>query len=67
MIRRSTCPICNKELSAGAARESADYPFCSQRCRQVDFFRWCDGKYAIVEPLDPRRMDVDLDDSIDAE
>ena len=26
-------------------------PFCSDRCRRVDFFRWWDGRYAIVENL----------------
>ncbi|MFM8474684.1 MAG: DNA gyrase inhibitor YacG [Planctomycetaceae bacterium] len=24
-------------------------PFCSRRCRQVDFFRWWDGRYACGE------------------
>lgn len=43
-----TCPICNRPVSA----EGKDRPFCSQRCREVDFFRWNDGKYAIVEPLE---------------
>ncbi|MCA9094516.1 MAG: DNA gyrase inhibitor YacG [Planctomycetaceae bacterium] len=28
-------------------------PFCSSRCRQIDFFRWSDGKYKIVEEIDP--------------
>lgn len=51
MIRRSTCPICQKPLPLNAATESATFPFCSVRCRQIDFFRWCDGRYAIVENL----------------
>ncbi len=29
-------------------------PFCSERCRQVDYFRWSDGHYAIEEPLEDR-------------
>ncbi len=53
---KTTCPICNRPVSA----EGKDRPFCSQRCREVDFFRWSDGKYAIVEPLDdPFDMDED--------
>jgi endogenous inhibitor of DNA gyrase (YacG/DUF329 family) len=63
MIRPQTCPICERELPPGAA-ESPDFPFCSKRCRQVDLFRWSEGKYAIVEPLDPSQPlppDVDLD------
>ncbi|MAG93116.1 MAG: hypothetical protein CMJ48_05140 [Planctomycetaceae bacterium] len=45
------------------------FPFCSKRCRDVDFCRWSDGRYAIVEPLDPAKHDLeslldgeDLDD-----
>ena len=59
MIKPQTCPICEKPLEPNAAANSRHFPFCSQRCQQVDFFRWCDGKYAIVEPLDPRRHDLE--------
>lgn len=59
MIKPQTCPICDRPLEPNAASESRHVPFCSQRCRQVDFFRWCEGKYAIVEPLDPRRHDLE--------
>jgi endogenous inhibitor of DNA gyrase (YacG/DUF329 family) len=27
------------------------FPFCSERCRQIDLLRWSKGQYAIVEPL----------------
>ena len=60
MIRPQTCPICHRELALDAASSSKLFPFCSERCRQVDFFRWADGKYAIVEPLDPRNVDPEL-------
>src|SRR5438093_938969 len=35
--------------------ERADnwFPFCCERCRQVDLLRWNKGAYAIVEPLTP--------------
>lgn len=59
MIRRPTCPICHKLLPVDTNTDSKLLPFCSQRCRQVDFFRWCDGKYALVEPLDPEQIDSD--------
>jgi len=55
MIRPQTCPICEKELAAGAASPPL-FPFCSERCRQVDLYRWCIGAYAIVEPLDPEQL-----------
>ena len=31
--------------------QSKFFPFCSERCRNVDLLRWSDGRYAIVEPL----------------
>ena len=46
-----TCPICNKELGPGAAADNRWAPFCSERCRNVDLYRWSEGRYAIVEPL----------------
>ena len=62
MIRLTTCPICHKPLPPDAAKTSRFFPFCSERCRQIDFFRWTDGKYAIVEPLDPERLSDELQD-----
>ena len=35
------CPICSRP----SAREH--YPFCSNRCRDVDLNRWLSGSYAI--------------------
>ena len=47
---------------AGDHPELVLFPFCSERCRQVDLLRWSQGKYAIVEPLDPRQLDSELPD-----
>ena len=58
MIQSITCPICQKELPPGAALESRWFPFCGERCRNVDLYRWSQGRYAIVEPLAPTE-DVD--------
>jgi len=52
----STCPICAAALAPQAAQESPLYPFCSLRCKQVDFFRWTSGRYAVVEPLSIERL-----------
>jgi len=53
MIRPMTCPICKRPLQNLTEEEIRYQPFCSQRCRQVDFFRWTDGRYKIVEEIDP--------------
>lgn len=59
MIRPQTCPICDQELPANASDDSDLFPFCSKRCRDVDYFRWSEGRYAIVEPLDPAKHDLE--------
>ncbi|MFO0979588.1 MAG: DNA gyrase inhibitor YacG [Planctomycetaceae bacterium] len=43
-----TCPVCSKPVDP---TETKSAPFCSDRCRKVDFVRWWDGRYAIVEDL----------------
>ena len=53
MIRPMLCPICQKPLTNMSEDEQKYAPFCSSRCRQIDFFRWSDGKYKIVEEIDP--------------
>ena len=62
MVRPVTCPICHKPVPS-----STPLPFCSDRCKQIDFFRWNDGRYAIVEPLDPNRLPEELLQELDAE
>lgn len=61
MIRPQTCPVCGKELAIDASSSSSLFPFCSQRCRQVDLLRWNEGLYAIVEPLDARHLDHEFE------
>ncbi len=48
MIQPMTCPVCSKPVDP---TETKSAPFCSDRCRKVDFVRWWDGRYAIVEDL----------------
>ena len=56
MIRPVTCPICERQIPAQDGMP-ATFPFCSDRCRKVDLFRWFDGKYAIVEPANPESLE----------
>lgn len=57
MIRTLTCPICQRPLATSEGSTSKPFPFCSERCRQVDLLRWSKGKYAIIEPLQPDDLD----------
>jgi len=68
MVRPMTCPVCGKAVAPVAdAAETVPIPFCSDRCKQIDFCRWNDGRYAIVETLDPVRMAEQMQQSTDAE
>ena len=60
MISPMTCPVCSKPIHDSEERAAA--PFCSERCKKVDFFRWWDGQYAIVE-----NIPADLTDQLQAE
>jgi endogenous inhibitor of DNA gyrase (YacG/DUF329 family) len=42
------CPIC-KTLTD--SQTSADFPFCSERCRLRDLGNWASEKYVVSEPL----------------
>ena len=56
MIRLPECPICHKAVPPASDPNSSFAPFCSRRCKEVDLVRWCDGRYAIVESIDPRQL-----------
>jgi hypothetical protein len=47
------CPECRRPSS----RES--YPFCSERCRNLDLARWLNGAYAIPVAEDESSPETD--------
>ncbi len=50
MAKELYCPICRKAVPL----DSADVPFCSDRCRVIDLGKWASGDYKISSPiLDP--------------
>ena len=64
MIRPLSCPICKKPVPTPAEGTPNWFPFCSDRCRQVDLLRWYEGEYAIVEALSPDKLaENELDES----
>jgi endogenous inhibitor of DNA gyrase (YacG/DUF329 family) len=54
MTKPLHCPICRKEV----ALNSADFPFCSERCRTIDLGKWASGDYKISTPIfDPEELE----------
>jgi len=41
------CPICKKPVISTAP----DFPFCSDRCREIDLGKWASGAYVIPSPV----------------
>ena len=56
MIKLPECPICGKSVPPASDASAVYAPFCSRRCKEIDLIRWCEGRYAIVEAIDPSRL-----------
>jgi endogenous inhibitor of DNA gyrase (YacG/DUF329 family) len=65
-------PICKAETDSAI---HADFPFCSERCRERDLGNWASEKYVVSEPvfdeediLDGERKTIvlDLDNDLDS-
>lgn len=41
------CPICGAPTDSQA---NADFPFCSEHCKDIDLGNWATEKYKISEP-----------------
>ena len=42
------CPICKTPTDSDT---HADFPFCSERCRERDLGNWASEKYVVFEPV----------------
>jgi endogenous inhibitor of DNA gyrase (YacG/DUF329 family) len=42
------CPICKTPTDSVV---NADFPFCSERCRDKDLGNWATEKYVVSEPV----------------
>ena len=42
------CPICKTPTDSAV---HADFPFCSERCRERDLGNWASEKYVVSEPI----------------
>ncbi len=48
----SECVTCRKPVQARAKNPS--FPFCSERCRQIDLGKWLNEEHRVAgEPVDP--------------
>jgi len=63
------CSICKKPTDS---EKDADFPFCSERCRNLDLGNWASEKYVVSDPMfdeeetsasDRKTIILDLDDS----
>ena len=52
------CPICKKATKTS----DADFPFCSDRCRQIDLGKWASGEYVIPSPVNDDEAVADRDE-----
>ncbi|MBM4054952.1 MAG: DNA gyrase inhibitor YacG [Planctomycetes bacterium] len=43
------CPCCKKILFYREIKDLPYFPFCSNRCKLIDFGKWMDEKYCIAE------------------
>jgi len=66
------CPICRVETDSAA---HAEFPFCSEKCRDRDLGNWAAEKYVVSEAIfneddsdegDRKTIILDLNDSNDA-
>ena len=51
------CPICKKPVDEPKPGEKSYFPFCSERCKQIDLGAWASGSYAIAGSKPPDDLD----------
>jgi len=56
------CPICKKVVVS----TTPDFPFCSDRCREIDLGKWASGAYVISSTVQDEE-EVIRDSNLDAE
>jgi endogenous inhibitor of DNA gyrase (YacG/DUF329 family) len=44
---KHNCPICKAAVDSEANKE---FPFCSERCKDIDLGNWATERYVISEP-----------------
>jgi hypothetical protein len=60
------CPICKKAVVSTIGT----FPFCSERCKDVDLGKWASGAYVISSPVQDEEeviRDANLDEQDESE
>ena len=60
-VKSVACPACHKMVAW--TNDNPSRPFCSERCKLIDFGEWASGRHAI--PGEPLITDTEGDDSGD--
>jgi endogenous inhibitor of DNA gyrase (YacG/DUF329 family) len=47
--RKGKCPRCNKAFTFVSLDQHKPFPFCCQRCKDIDLGKWVLGQYVISE------------------
>jgi hypothetical protein len=55
---KASCPICKKPTDSA---ETAEFPFCGERCRLLDLGNWASEKYVISSPAFDESMFENLE------
>ncbi len=64
--KRINCPTCGIPLSYESVSDITCFPFCSRRCRLIDFDKWVEGDYRISRDItDADVFEADIRNSID--
>jgi endogenous inhibitor of DNA gyrase (YacG/DUF329 family) len=60
---RVTCPICGRVMQGQGTAEWPQFPFCSDRCRQIDLGCWLGETYRIGPETEGEGPDSDCGDT----
>ena len=55
------CPICKQPVDS---ETTAEFPFCSERCRERDLGNWAMEKYKVAAPMmdEPELEEIETDE-----
>lgn len=63
--RQRKCPTCGKSFRCASVTDWPAFPFCTERCRQIDLGAWLSEEYKVVDQIrvDPEALDQLADEA----